>query len=365
LARRSAIDVISPALEHTKRQLLPWNWSQWWRLAVLGLATGELSSGGSCNGGNFNFPSTGGGHGKSQEFLGNLPWWQGQDAATLALAIGVGLLVLCILILLFMYVSSVCRFVLIETVVKKRCDGIRAGWVKWRAAGRKYFLWLLVYQLALGVFAVVLIGIPVGIALLAGWLTNPREHLAPLIAGGIVLFFVLMAFLLAAAVVHVFGKDFMAPVMALENLDFADAWSRLLAMMKTDKGGYAGYLGMKIVLAIAAGVVFAIIFVVLLIPVVIAVVALVLGLKGAGVPWNAATIAAAIVAGAIAFILLMAVIALVSVPLAVFFPAYGIYFFASRYPALDAWLNPPPAPVAPSPVVLPPLPPPIAPEPIG
>jgi hypothetical protein len=362
LARRSAIDVISPALEHTKRQLLPFRWSQWWRLAVLGLATGELSSGGSCNGSNFNVPSSGG-HGKSNEFLSSLPW-QGMDVATLALAIGIALLLFCILILLFMYVSSVCRFVLIETVVQKRCDGIRAGWRKWRAAGRKFFLWQLVYQMALGIFVVILIGIPVGIAFLAGWLTNPRAHLAPLIAGGIVLFFILIAFVIAAAVVHVFAKDFMAPVMALEKLDFADAWSRLLAMIKTDKGGYAGYVGMKIVLAIAAGIIFVIIFVILLIPVVIAVVALIIGLKGAGVPWNAATITLAIVAGTIAFILMMAVIALISVPLAVFFPAYGIYFFASRYPALDAWLNPPPAPAAPSPPFVPPLPP-IAPEPIG
>lgn len=362
MARRSAIDVISPALEHTKRQLLPLRWSQWWRLAVLGLATGELSSGGSCNGSNFNVPSSGG-HGKSNEFLSNLPW-HGMDVATLALAIGVGLLIFCILILLFMYVSSVCRFVLIETVVQKRCDGIRAGWRKWRAAGRKFFLWQLVYQMALGIFLVILIGIPVGIAFLAGWLTNPRAHLLPLIAGGIVLFFLLVAFVIAAAVVHVFGKDFMAPVMALEKLDFGDAWSRLLGMMKTDKGGYAGYIGMKIVLAIAAGIIFVIIFVILLIPVVIAVVALIIGLKGAGVPWNAATIALAIVAGSIAFVVMMAVIALISVPLAVFFPAYGIHFFASRYPALDAWLNPPPAPAPPSPPLVPPLPP-IAPEPIG
>jgi hypothetical protein len=362
LARRSAIDVISPALEHTKRQLLPLRWSQWWRLAVLGLATGELSGGGSCNGSNFNLPSSGG-HGKSNEFLSSVPW-QGMDAATLVLVIGIALLVFCVIILLFMYLNSVCRFVLIETVVQKRCDGIRAGWRKWRAAGRKFFLWQLVYQLALGVFAIILIGIPLGIAFLAGWLTNPRAHLTPLIAGGIALFFVLIAFVIAAAVVHVFGKDFLAPLMALEKLDFADAWSRLLGMMKTDKGGYAGYIGMKIVLAIAAGIIFVIIFIILLIPVVIAVVALIIGLKGAGVPWNAATITLAIVAGTIAFILMIAVIALISVPLAVFFPAYGIYFFASRYPALDAWLNPPPAPAAPSPPAIPPLPP-IAPEPIG
>jgi hypothetical protein len=63
---------------------------------------------------------------------------------------------------------------------------------------------------------------------------------------------------------------------------------------------------------------------------------------------------------------------LISVPAIVFFPAYSIYFFAARYPALSAVLYPaPPAPPAlqnptassPPPYEPPPLPP--APEPIG
>ena len=46
----SAVDAISPAIEHTKRQLLqPFRFGQWMRLAVVGLLAGELSSGGGCN----------------------------------------------------------------------------------------------------------------------------------------------------------------------------------------------------------------------------------------------------------------------------------------------------------------------------
>jgi hypothetical protein len=50
----------------------------------------------------------------------------------------------------------------------------------------------------------------------------------------------------------------------------------------------------------------------------------------------------------------------------VFFPAYAIHFFASRYPALDALLHPAPPPVISSPPP-PPDPPPLlpTPEPIG
>jgi hypothetical protein len=56
----------------------------------------------------------------------------------------------------------------------------------------------------------------------------------------------------------------------------------------------------------------------------------------------------------------MLVSSLLSVPVTVYFPAYSIYFLASRYPKLDAWLHPPPEPIAPpvSPVLEPPpLPP--------
>jgi hypothetical protein len=62
--------------------------------------------------------------------------------------------------------------------------------------------------------------------------------------------------------------------------------------------------------------------------------------------------------------LILYILSLVSVPAVVFFPAYAIHFFASRYPALDALLHPAPPPMIPPP---PPEPPPLPPafEPIG
>ena len=84
----------------------------------------------------------------------------------------------------------------------------------------------------------------------------------------------------------------------------------------------------------------------------------------AGLTWNLYTITLAVVVGTIAIFSLLYVISLISVPAVVFFPAYSIYFFASRYPALDALLYPAPPPAMPPP---PPDPPPLlpTPEPIG
>jgi len=60
--------------------------------------------------------------------------------------------------------------------------------------------------------------------------------------------------------------------------------------------------------------------------------------------------------GCIVLAILLYVVSLISVPAIVFFPAYSIYFFASRYPALEAFLHPTPPipPYVPPPPFLPP-----------
>jgi hypothetical protein len=182
----------------------------------------------------------------------------------------------------------------------------------------------------------------------------------------------IIVFALAAAVVKVLAKDFLVPIMALEDLDFADGWHRLLAMMRPEKGRYAVYLLLKLVLSIAAGILFTIILIIpalfVFVPAAVAVVA---G-HAAGLGWSVTTISLAIIFGTLLVLLLIYLIALVCVPATVFFPAYAMYFLASRYPNLDMLLNPaptppapdlPPVPESPPPFEAPPLPP--SAEPIG
>jgi len=177
-------------------------------------------------------------------------------------------------------------------------------------------------------------------------------------------------FVLVAAAVQVLARDFLVPIMALENLDFADGWHRLLAIIRPEKGRYAVYLLLKLVLAIAASILFGIIALIPALFVVLPAVVAVLAGRAAGMGWNVTTISLAIIVGTVLFFLLIFLIALVSVPATVFFPAYAMYFFASRYPNLDALLHPapPPAPELPPaaepspPFEVPPLPP--SPEPI-
>ena len=360
----SAVDAITPAFQHARQQLLqPFRASQWAKLGLVGLLAGEMSSsGGGCNPGTFQMPTP---SNHSQRFLEiGLP---GASPMVYASLIAVLIVAGLVLMVLFLYLSSVMRFVLFDSVVAKECR-IRDSWSRRQGPGRRYFLWQILLFLAWVVGMTILVGIPAGFAFAIGWLRAPKDHMIPLILGGMALFFVVLVFVVAQLVVHVMTKDFVVPQMALEEISAIEGWRRLWPQIMTEKGGYAAYIGMKIVLAIGAaiilGVVSAIVVLLFLIPVGgLGAVAVIAGMA-VGMTLNLYTITLAVVVVSLAIVLMLYVISLISVPAVVFFPAYAIYFFAARYPALDALLHPAPPPpmISPSPEP-PPLPP--APEPIG
>jgi hypothetical protein len=357
----SAVDCIRPAFEHTKQTLFaPFRFGQWWRLSLVALLAGELTSGG-CPGSSFR--NLGSGSGKSGRAPGipNIDPHKVMQFLGLIIIAGIALI---ILYFLFLYLSSIFRFILYESVVRKRCE-IGAGWERWQRAGGRYFLWQVVLLIASGIFSLVLIGVPLAMAAALGWLTNPKSHLAPLILGGMFLALCVLTFVVLVAVTHVLAKDFLVPVMALENLDFAEGWRRLFQIISPEKNSYAVYILLKFGLAIAAGIIFGILSVIVVVIVAIpfVIVAVLAGVAGhsAGMTWTAGTITLVIVFGSIGFAIALYLVSLVCTPASVFFPAYSIYFFADRYPALRAWLYPaPPAPVTP---VLPEIAPEAAPEP--
>jgi hypothetical protein len=367
----SAVDCVQPAIQHTRDQLFrPFRFGQWSRLALVGILAAEMHGSG-CNFNSFNFPNSSHPR-KAHEFAAtpfpfSHPHFDPSQIAQFAGLIIAILLLAFILFFIFLYISSVFRFILFDSVLKKRCS-ISEGWHRWHRAGRRYFLWQIVFLIAEFLFAGVLIGVPLAVAAALGWFHDLQQHVGRTVLGVIFLFGLFLVFVLVAIVVQLLAKDFLVPIMALEEVDFADGWSRLLALMRPEPGKFAVYLLLKIVLAIAAAILFSILA---LIPALIlitpAVVAVIAG-HAAGMGWTVATVSLAIVFGTVLMILLIFTIALVNVPATVFFPAFSIYFFAARYPRLDALLNPPPPapelpPVLQPPPEAPPLPP--SPEPIG
>ena len=347
----SGVDALNPAFEHTKAQLFrPFRFGEWTRLAFVGLLAGEMSSGGGCN----SIPG-GGGHGQASAV---------HDWAFLVPLIIIAIIAVPVLWLAFLYVSSRMRFVLFDSVIAKKCQ-IRRRWRERSGPAMQLFLWQIVFSLITLAGLALLIGIPALIVFLLGWFTEPRAHLAPLILSGIALFFVLVAWFAGIVTVHVFTKDFVVPQMALENISAFEGWRRLWTMMMAEKGGFAAYAGMKLAMALGAGiaVTMASMFVILILLIPfggIGAIAILAGkAAGMGLSWNVFTITAAIVFGTIFVLVLFYALALLSVPVIVFFPAYAIYFFAGRYRPLSTLIYPPLPPPSPPPPLEP------APEPIG
>jgi hypothetical protein len=332
-----------------------------------------MGSGGGCNAPTtFNFPQHTGSsrHLLDPNFAGGIGGFDNFDPAMYAGLIAVIVGVAVVFAIVMMYLNSVMRFILFDSVLAKECH-IRAGWARRQGPGWKYFLWQLGYMLATLGGMVIFIGIPAGIALALGWFKQPSEHVLGWVLGGIVVFFVVMIFGLVAIFIQVLTKDFVIPQMALDGIGPIEAWRRLWPMMQAEKGGYAAYIGMKIVLAIGAGIVIGIAS--LILGLIIAIPTVGLGLvavitgKTAGLTWNVYTITIAVVVGCILLAIFFYLMALIAVPAIVFFPAYSIYFFAARYRALSLVLYPPPPPLPPAmPPDRPPEgPPPLLPEPVG
>ena len=369
----SAVDCVQPALQHAREQLFTrFRWGQWSRLALVGILAAELHVGG-CNFGNFGqFAS----RPRKNEFLPSgmtsslSPFDPAHFPAHISEHIGqfiglivVGIFAAIVLAIIFLYINSVFRFILFDSVLRRQCS-ISEGWRKWRRAGGRFFLWQIVFLISTWLLLAVLVGLPLALAFAAGWTTDLRHHIGRLIVGVILLVGLLVVFVLTAAVVQVLARDFLVPIMALEDLDFADGWHRLLAMIGREKGRYAVYLLLKLVLSIAAAILFSIIAIIPALFVVIPGVVAVLAGRAAGMGWNVTTISLAIIFGTLLLLLLIYLIALVCVPATVFFPAYAMYFLAARYPNLDALLHPAPAPPAPELPPVPESPPPMEPPPL-
>ncbi len=361
----SAVDAITPAFQHARQQLIqPFRAGQWAKLGLVGLLAGEMSSGGGgCNPSAFHIPAP---QNHPQRFVDmGLP---GIDPAILASLVAVLVVASLVFMVLFLYVNSVMRFVLFDGVVAKECR-IRESWSRRQGPGRRYFFWQVLLFVSWIVGLTILVGIPAGFAFLVGWLKDPKEHMIPLILGGMALFSVVLVFVLSELLVHVMTKDFVVPQMALEGIGAIEGWRRLWPQIKAEKANFGVYIIMKVVLALVAavvlGIVSAIVMLLFLIPVGgLGAIAVIVGMA-AGLTWNLYTITLAVVAGSCALFFILYVLSLVSVPAVVFFPAYAIHFFAPRYPALDALIHPAPS-VAfspPLPPEIPPLPP--SPEPIG
>jgi len=344
----SAIEAVTPAIEQTTQQLFkPFRFWHWARLAFIVLLTWDFSGGG--GGGNFNIPSIPWGDGKKKQdfsFLAAPDFsWDRVSEYLPWIIVGVGILLA--LVLVIMFIACVFRFVLFEAVLRNKCE-IRAGWKRFQEQGFSYFLWSVCLGFSVLLANLVLIGGPIFLAWRMGLFDQPKEHLILLILGGVGLFFLMIALLIAGAIIGMLAKDFAIPIMALEDVGIREAWRRMVPMFSAEKLSFAGYVGMKIVLALGAGIIFGIITLVamllLLIPLGIGGVGIYLLGRGLGIEWDLLTITITVLLGAVVVHIVLGVMAFISVPPLVFFQSYVLHFLGSRYPLLGEKVFPPPPP---------------------
>jgi hypothetical protein len=331
LSSRSALDAVSLAFDHAKAQLWPLRWPVWWRLALLGLATGELGTFG-CGGSGV--PSSVTDTADTSAWPAGPPWGNGAELIAILIASVALIAVVVAVIVAFTYINSICRFILIDTVASRAPIRITVGWRKWRTVGRRFFLWQLALQ---GVFAAVAV-VAVGTIAAAFSLLAASGRVGLMIVAGLAIAPLFLSALVAGICAFVLGKDVMAPVLAIEQAGVVSAWRRAAAIIRADAWGFVGYLFVKLVLSIMAGIAMFLCLMLLLLPVAIggAVV-----FVGRDVVWSPGTIIAVGMVGAIIGLWVAAAFLLLNAPAALFFPAYGLHFLAARYPPLDAWLNPP------------------------
>jgi hypothetical protein len=352
----SAVQAITPAFEQTKQQLFkPFRFRHWLNLATVSLVTGEFLGGGGggsggWHGGGVSPPHRRNGGEALFVAFANPTWERIREFLPWIL---LGVAVIIVLFLLWLYAASVCRFILFDSVLYNRCE-LRKGWHRWKSQGSSYFLWMLGLVFGVPAALLVVIGSPVFFAWRAHVFDQPREHLALLILGGTGLLLLLLAVLLGTAIAGLFAKDFVVPVMAMENLDVLDGWRRVLPMLSAERMSYVGYVLMKIVLAVGTAIIFGILYLLAillaLIPMGILGGAVYLLARAAGLTWTLTTMSLAVILGGAAVFFIVYVIAFISAPAMVFFQSYTLHFFGSRYPELGAVLFPaPPAPpVAPA-----------------
>jgi hypothetical protein len=362
----SASEAISPALERTKQICFrPFKFGRWLKLAVVTAFTGEVATT-SCN---FRAPTSASGGSPGPIYTpppsmgGILGVLHAIPVILLALAF---IAAIGVFVLVMSYLWCQFRLTLIDTVLTGECR-IRESWEKYGQAGIRLFGFYLLSSMLMVVTAIGLLVLPLMSAARSGVFRQPGGGLAYLLGAGAILLLIFVIVVVLFWIVVVFLKDFVAPVLALEDLTIGEAWGRVKTIASADPGAFVVYILMKIVLAIASGIIFGIVtFVVvlaILIPTIIVAVAVGVTFKGqlqnlSGLFSSMTAAKLALIATAVVvFIAAIAyLLAFISVPAAIFFESYALFFLGSRYEPLRALLIPEPSP-APYPIIPPQAPP--------
>lgn len=346
--RLSALDSFGPAFSRVRDLLFQrFKLALWLRIGFIGLLGGGVVTAG----------STG------NSFRGSeVPWdqispeaghWNRMvhsiHLANYAHLILFGIAAIAVIVLIFQYLFCRFRFILFDTVVLGQSE-IGRGWRKYESQANRYFGFWIVYRLVHWAVTFTVVGVPLWHAYKNGVFSGDNSvqtlitALAPPALG-------LIVSTIIFAIISTIMKDFVLPVLALDDFTLGDAWTSVWNVAVAEPGAWIVYMILKVVCAVGASIVVPIALVVLMIPVGIAVAIPAAILIGVGVMIIHAGssfvgVTVCVLGGLLVAAVFCCVFLVVAAPISVFFASYAFYFFGGRYPKLAALLWPaPPSPI--------------------
>lgn len=236
------LDAARDAFEHTRRQLFPVRLERWFVLGFLafldqcGRGHGGLSSG----------PGSGNGDGGPD--TGQIAAWLASHVGLVVALATVALALVVALVALVLWINTRGIFMYLDAVVTGRVQ-VRRPWREHADAAGSLFVWR--FALALGTLLVVFLFVAAVAAVLLGASGGePAPGLVVALAAALLL--VVLPVALAASLVSVALRDFVAPLQ-LHLRDACPAAARVLsALVRARPGVFALYVLLKIVFALAA-----------------------------------------------------------------------------------------------------------------
>ncbi len=240
--------------------------------------------------------------------------------------------------LCFLYLRSVFRFILVDSLVTTEVAPRRA-WSALRGLGESYFWWLAgtLGGLAATFSLMVIVALP---GLQAASASGPGKLFATASLALILSLIVLLG--LAVALLIMLTDDLVVPLMYADRLPLPSAWRELWQKMRHDPASFAVYILLRFLLSVGVSVAVLLFLVPLLVGlfsgaiILAAVVVLALHLVGLTWVWSLPTISLALAALAVLISVLVILLSTVGMPGQVFLQDFSLRFIAARSPSLEA-----------------------------
>lgn len=337
----TAPNAITPAIERTRTLLFkPFRWGTFLKLSLVALITEGL-------GANFNSSWNGGHHGHATSDVPVVPSPFHLAPGWIVTIVAASLLMMVLGCFLY-YLITRLRFAFFHCLIRNTKE-IRPGWRLYRAQAGRFF-WL---NVVVGFCFLAVVGL-IALPFVAGFWRLYRESagggkldLGLLLSLVLPLIPIFLLLVLAGFLVDLILRDLMLPHYALDNATAGEAWAKVWARIRSEKGSFSLYALLRLILPIAAAMAMIVVMIVPAILIALVFAALAIGIHAGmgGATGGAAVlgIMAEVTVGLIALAIVILAAICVGGPLSTGIREFALLFYGGRYQKLGDILAPPAA----------------------